>query len=93
MLAAHIVAGTVGSIDEEQRSITLPLTGTDDIVPQVVRALDDAGVVVRDVVVRRPTLDDVFLELTGHGVDDELTEAPLVSEPADTVAAADKGAA
>jgi ABC-2 type transport system ATP-binding protein len=42
-------------------------------VADVVRALDDAGVEIDDVAVRRPTLDDVFLELTGHaaeGVDD-----------------------
>ncbi|MEC9225150.1 MAG: daunorubicin/doxorubicin resistance ABC transporter ATP-binding protein DrrA, partial [Actinomycetota bacterium] len=32
----------------------------------VIRALDDAGVDVLDVVVRRPSLDDVFLVLTGH---------------------------
>ena len=34
--------------------------------PQVVRALDAAEVAVRDVTVSRPTLDDVFLTLTGH---------------------------
>jgi ABC-2 type transport system ATP-binding protein len=35
------------------------LTGT-------VRALDDAGVDAEDIGLRRPTLDDVFLRLTGH---------------------------
>lgn len=38
----------------------------DRVVPQAIRALDDAGVDVLDVEVRRPTLDDVFLKLTGH---------------------------
>jgi ABC-2 type transport system ATP-binding protein len=43
-----------------------------------VRCLDDAGVEVLDVVVRRPTLDDVFLQLTGHraAVDDAADEEP-----------------
>jgi ABC-2 type transport system ATP-binding protein len=35
-------------------------------VPPVVRMLDAAGVSVLDVQIRRPTLDDVFLTLTGH---------------------------
>lgn len=38
----------------------------DRVVPSAIRALDDAGVDVLDVEVRRPTLDDVFLELTGR---------------------------
>ena len=38
----------------------------DDGHPRAIRALDDAGVDVLDVEVRRPTLDDVFLTLTGH---------------------------
>jgi ABC-2 type transport system ATP-binding protein len=33
---------------------------------EAVRLLDRAGVAVDDIVVRRPTLDDVFLSLTGH---------------------------
>ena len=34
-----------------------------------VRALDAAGVDVEALAVREPTLDDVFLELTGHAAD------------------------
>jgi ABC-2 type transport system ATP-binding protein len=37
----------------------------------VIRALDDAGVDVLDAEVRRPTLDDVFLTLTGRSAADE----------------------
>jgi ABC-2 type transport system ATP-binding protein len=33
---------------------------------EAVRRLDEANLVVDDVAVRRPTLDDVFLSLTGH---------------------------
>jgi ABC-2 type transport system ATP-binding protein len=32
---------------------------------EVVRALDDAGIAAEDVALRRPTLDEVFLHLTG----------------------------
>jgi len=38
----------------------------DTVVPPLLRALHDADVAVRSVHVRRPTLDDVFLRLTGH---------------------------
>jgi len=40
----------------------------------VVRDLDAAGVALDDLAVRRPTLDDVFLSLTGHAA--EQGEAP-----------------
>jgi len=36
------------------------------VIVEAVRRLDDAGVDVDDLVLRRPTLDDVFLALTGH---------------------------
>ena len=39
-------------------------------VPTVVRLLDAEGIGVLDVVARRPTLDDVFLQLTGHAADE-----------------------
>ena len=40
-------------------------------VATAVRALDDAGVTIDDIAVRRPTLDDVFLTLTGHAAEEE----------------------
>jgi ABC-2 type transport system ATP-binding protein len=39
-------------------------------VADAVRALDEAGVEIDDVAIRRPTLDDVFLELTGHAAEE-----------------------
>ena len=36
------------------------------LLPAVVRALDEAGIAVEDITLRRPTLDEVFLALTGH---------------------------
>jgi ABC-2 type transport system ATP-binding protein len=36
------------------------------LLPVIVRALDEAGVPVEDIALRRPTLDEVFLALTGH---------------------------
>ena len=41
-----------------------------------VRALDAAGVELADIALRRPTLDDVFLSLTGHAAEEEPVAAP-----------------
>ncbi|MFZ8997294.1 MAG: ATP-binding cassette domain-containing protein [Ilumatobacteraceae bacterium] len=53
------------------RSFSAPIHSGDRMVPGVIRALDDVGIDVLDVVVRRPTLDDVFLALTGHAAADD----------------------
>jgi ABC-2 type transport system ATP-binding protein len=38
---------------------------------EAIRRLDDDGVVIDDISLRRPTLDDVFLTLTGHAAEDQ----------------------
>ncbi len=65
-----------GDIDvgHDGRSFSAPIRSGDRVVPGVIRALDVAGVDVLDVEVRRPTLDDVFLTLTGRSADDEIEE-------------------
>ena len=35
------------------------------------RELDDAGIAIDDIGLRRPTLDDVFLALTGHAAEEK----------------------
>ena len=41
------------------------------VIAEAVRRLDDAGVGVDDIALRRPTLDDVFLALTGHTAEEQ----------------------
>jgi ABC-2 type transport system ATP-binding protein len=53
-------------VDPDALTVTIAVSDTHKIVPEVVRLLDDAGIEVVDVVIRRPTLDDVFLQLTGR---------------------------
>ena len=43
-------------------------------IAEAVRRLDEAGIPIEDVATRRPTLDDVFLQLTGHAVEEEEDE-------------------
>jgi ABC-2 type transport system ATP-binding protein len=51
--------------DPEARRVSVPVGDGSMTLPGVVRELDRAGVAVADVAVRRPTLDEVFLRLTG----------------------------
>jgi ABC-2 type transport system ATP-binding protein len=50
---------------------------------QVVRGLDEVGVGIDDIALRRPTLDDVFLSLTGHAAE----QLPSDEEEQETAAA------
>ena len=63
-------------VSGDGRTFTAPIHAGDRVVPGVIRALDDAGVDVLDVAVHRPTLDDVFLTLTGRTTSDEHEEVP-----------------
>jgi ABC-2 type transport system ATP-binding protein len=66
-------------VDEREGSAVVPITGGAATLTQALRALDADGIEVSDVGLRRPTLDDVFLALTGHAAD----EGEINSEPAD----------
>ena len=52
--------------DERNRKVTVPVSGGAAVLTEALRALDRAGVALHDVGLRRPTLNDVFLTLTGH---------------------------
>jgi ABC-2 type transport system ATP-binding protein len=55
-------------VDNDGTHLHAAIRSGDRTVPRAIRALDDAGIDVLDVEVRRPTLDDVFLTLTGKHV-------------------------
>src|SRR5262249_19603452 len=56
-------------VDEHARRLTVPVTGGAEVLMDGLRVLDADGVRVLDVALRRPTLDDVFLTLTGHAAE------------------------
>jgi ABC-2 type transport system ATP-binding protein len=60
-----LAVGTIGT-DEHTRQVTVPVTGGAKVLVEALRRLDAAGIEVLDAGVRRPTLDDVFLTLTGR---------------------------
>ncbi|MBI3746427.1 MAG: ATP-binding cassette domain-containing protein [Chloroflexi bacterium] len=53
-------------LDEHTRKLTVPATGGAGKLIEIVRDLGDAGIAIDDIALRRPTLDDVFLALTGR---------------------------
>ena len=60
-----------GEPTAEDSRISIPVREAGGVIPEVVRLLDDQGVRIEDIAVRRPTLDDVFLTLTGHHAEEE----------------------
>ncbi|MFF7767516.1 ATP-binding cassette domain-containing protein [Streptomyces massasporeus] len=53
------------SVDADRRLLSAPVTDRMEALSGVVRALEEAGIEAEDVALRRPTLDEVFLHLTG----------------------------
>jgi ABC-2 type transport system ATP-binding protein len=64
------VLSEVGSgeptVDEHTRKVDVLVDGGTKALIEALRRLDAQGVVVQDIALHRPTLDDVFLSLTGH---------------------------
>jgi ABC-2 type transport system ATP-binding protein len=70
-------------IDAKQRHLIVPVTQGSQLLTAVVRDLDAEQIQVEDLALRRPTLDDVFLALTGRAAEETgepteiATERPL----------------
>jgi ABC-2 type transport system ATP-binding protein len=88
--ATRIVAGVASAppeIDHEARRISAPVAQRVPALTEVVRALAAAGIEAADIGLRRPTLDDVFLRLTGHRAEATAEPATDTTQPAQEVAA------
>ncbi len=71
---AELSAGEI-RVEEETCTVTAAVTRGVDVLREVLEALKDRAIAVDDVGLRRPTLDDVFLALTGHAAE-EATPQP-----------------
>ncbi len=76
--ALRSVCGEEPKIDPVNGSVTVAAPDGPRSLTRVVLALDEAGIVPDDIGLRKPTLDDVFLALTGH-VAEEITVATEMS--------------
>jgi ABC-2 type transport system ATP-binding protein len=54
----------------EDGFVRVPVRGRSGAIAHAVRRLDEAGVPIDDIALRQPTLDDVFLTLTGHAAEE-----------------------
>jgi ABC-2 type transport system ATP-binding protein len=70
---ATVAHGNCGepSVDAGSGRVAVPVQGGAAVLTDTVRQLDSAGIVIASLALRRPTLDDVFMALTGHGAADE----------------------
>jgi ABC-2 type transport system ATP-binding protein len=68
-------------LDEGRRTLLMPISGGAQVLTEALRVLDDAGIVIDDVGLRRPTLDDVFLSLTGRSAEDGEEPVPEPESP------------
>lgn len=70
-IIAH-VSGSVTHLDG--RTVSAPVTSGSTALIQALRALDEASIHPLDIALKRPSLDDVFLSLTGHVAEETAVE-------------------
>lgn len=69
-LVVERVCGTVVSVDADRRMVTGPASDPVTTLAELLTALAAVAVEAEDVALRRPTLDEVFLSLTGRAVEE-----------------------
>ena len=70
-IIAH-VSGSATHLDG--RTVSAPVTSGSSALIQALRALDEASIHPLDIALKRPSLDDVFLSLTGHVAEETVVE-------------------
>ncbi|MEU9146202.1 ATP-binding cassette domain-containing protein [Streptomyces sp. NPDC048349] len=71
------------TVEEHTRKLTVPVSGGAKLLAEVIRELDARGIEIDDIGLRRPTLDDVFISLTGHAAERTTDENGEGELPAD----------
>ncbi|MEY3156734.1 MAG: hypothetical protein RL257_754 [Actinomycetota bacterium] len=71
------VSGGKALVEESARQVSAPVTTGSKALIEAARSLDDAGIHPLDIGLKRPSLDDVFIALTGHAAEDK-KEEPVV---------------
>lgn len=75
--AIRRVTGAEAEVDPDARRVSAPVREGVAALTEVVLALDSGGIAAQDIALRRPTLDEVFLHLTGRHAE------PAPAQPAE----------
>ena len=76
-IITKVASGSV-LVDEDLRQVSAPVTAGSKALIEAARALDDAGIHPLDIALKRPSLDDVFISLTGHAAEEKSENEPEV---------------
>ena len=73
------ISGNKATLDEGLRMISAPVSTGATALIETLRSLDSEGIHPLDVGLKRPSLDDVFLSLTGHAAEEKTTEEEVTT--------------
>ncbi|OAB41539.1 ABC transporter [Paenibacillus macquariensis subsp. defensor] len=88
-VARHIVERVLqiqSNVSYEAGKITAPMANA-DLVTDLLIALREAGIPLAEMSVQKPTLDEVFLTITGHGVKEDAVSVSYESKKAEVAKA------
>ena len=71
------------SLDHDTRGLSVPVTDRLAALTHIIRSLQDENITAEDIAVRRPTLDEAFLDLTGQQPADDDTASESCTQPAE----------
>jgi len=69
--------GFVKNVSVGGGALRLTVSHAEEAIPKIVRALQQEGLSIESVSLKRPNLEDVFIELTGRGLREEGAESPI----------------
>jgi len=81
--AARAIGGLPGvrEASADQRSLRLTVDNGEEALPGLLRTLDHAAITLESIQLARPTLDDVFLTLTGRSLREDIPAGPPADRP------------
>ncbi|MBU3645253.1 MAG: ATP-binding cassette domain-containing protein [Candidatus Nanopelagicaceae bacterium] len=68
------ISGGKALVEENARQVSAPVTTGSKALIEAARSLDEAGIHPLDIGLKRPSLDDVFISLTGHAAEEKKEE-------------------
>ena len=89
LLARQPIVGDVTVSDDG--GLRLNVVNGAEALPSLLRVLDDAGITLHSINLSRPTLDDVFLTMTGRSLRDDSPSAAAAGQPEPRAAAHARG--